>query len=65
MAFMAHEAATIDPGARIGEATRMWHSVHIRAGARIGARCSLGHNVFVGIGVVIGDNVKVQNSVKS
>lgn len=63
VAYSVHSSAIVDPGARIGEATRVWHFVHVCGGARIGARCSLGQNVFVGNDVVIGDNVKVQNNV--
>jgi len=58
-----HSTAIIDPGASIGDGTRIWHWVHVCAGARIGAGCSLGQNVFVGNRVVIGNNVKIQNNV--
>jgi UDP-2-acetamido-3-amino-2,3-dideoxy-glucuronate N-acetyltransferase len=58
-----HPTAIVDEGALIGEATRIWHWVHICSGARIGERCSFGQNVFVGNDVQIGDNCKVQNNV--
>lgn len=58
-----HETAIVDPGATIGEGTRIWHWTHVCSGARIGAGCSLGQNVFVANDVVIGNNVKVQNNV--
>jgi UDP-2-acetamido-3-amino-2,3-dideoxy-glucuronate N-acetyltransferase len=58
-----HASAIVDPGAQIGEGTRVWHWVHVCAGARIGRNCSLGQNVYVGNRVVIGDNVKIQNNV--
>lgn len=58
-----HETAIVDPGATIGEGTRIWHWAHVCSGARIGAGCSLGQNVFVANDVVIGNNVKVQNNV--
>ena len=61
--YWAHETAIVDPGARIGSGTRVWHWVHVCAGARIGANCVLGQNVFVGNRVVIGNNVKIQNNV--
>ena len=60
---MIHETAIVDPGAEIGEGTRIWHWVHVCAGARVGRGCSLGQNVFIGNDVVIGDNVRIQNSV--
>jgi UDP-2-acetamido-3-amino-2,3-dideoxy-glucuronate N-acetyltransferase len=61
--YVAHETAIVDPGARIGAGTRVWHFAHVCAGATIGERCSLGQNVFVGNRVVIGSNVKIQNNV--
>ncbi len=63
MSFFKHETAIIDPGAQIGDETRIWHWVHVCGGAKIGKECSLGQNVFIGNDVVIGDNVKVQNNV--
>jgi len=63
MAATIHPTAIVDPGAELGEGTRVWHWVHVCAGARIGAGCSLGQNVFVGNDVVIGNNVKIQNNV--
>ena len=63
MAATIHPSAIVDDGAQIGDATRVWHWVHVSAGARIGRGCSLGQNVFVGNDVVIGDNVKIQNNV--
>jgi UDP-2-acetamido-3-amino-2,3-dideoxy-glucuronate N-acetyltransferase len=60
--YFAHETAIIDPGAKIGPRTRIWHWVHVGANAEIGADCSLGQNVFVGR-ARIGNNVKIQNNV--
>ena len=62
-AYTVHPSAIIDEGAQIGEATRIWHWVHVCGGARIGRGCSLGQNVYVGNRVVIGNNVKIQNNV--
>jgi UDP-2-acetamido-3-amino-2,3-dideoxy-glucuronate N-acetyltransferase len=59
----AHDSALIDPGAALGEDTKVWHFSHVCGGARIGARCSLGQNVFVANDVLIGHNVKIQNNV--
>ena len=58
-----HPSAIVDPGATIGDGSRVWHFVHVCAGAVIGRDCSLGQNVFVGNRVRIGDNVKIQNNV--
>lgn len=63
MDFQSHETAVIDPGASIGDGTRIWHWTHVCANSEIGAGCSLGQNVFVASGVRIGDNVKIQNNV--
>jgi len=63
MNYTVHETALVDPGAEIGEGTRIWHWVHVSAGAVIGKQCSLGQNVFVGNKVRIGNNVKIQNNV--
>ncbi len=63
MSHYAHETAIIDPGAQIGEGSRIWHFAHVCAGARIGAGVSLGQNVFVANRVVIGDHCKIQNNV--
>lgn len=63
MSYFKHDTAIVDDGAQIGEATKIWHWVHISAKARIGAGCSFGQNVFVGNNVVIGNNCKVQNNV--
>lgn len=60
---MIHATAIVDPGAQLGEGTRVWHFVHVCAGARIGRDCSLGQGVFVGNDVRIGDRVKIQNHV--
>jgi UDP-2-acetamido-3-amino-2,3-dideoxy-glucuronate N-acetyltransferase len=58
-----HQTAEIEPGAVLGEGTRVWHQGHVRRGAVIGSGCNLGKNVFVDEGVVIGDRVKIQNNV--
>lgn len=58
-----HPSAIVDPGATIGDGSRVWHFVHVCGGAVVGRDCSLGQNVFVGNRVRIGDNVKIQNNV--
>ena len=60
---MIHETAVVDPGAQVGEGTRIWHYSHVMPAARIGKNCILGQNTFVGNKVVIGDQVKIQNNV--
>lgn len=63
MSYTQHPSAIVDDGAQIGEASRIWHFVHVCAGACIGKGVSLGQNVFVGNKVVIGDRCKIQNNV--
>ena len=63
MSVTIHPTAIIDEGAQIGEATRVWHWVHVCSGAKIGDGVSLGQNVFVGNNVVIGARCKIQNGV--
>jgi UDP-2-acetamido-3-amino-2,3-dideoxy-glucuronate N-acetyltransferase len=63
MNYTCHPSAIVDPGAEIGDGSRVWHFAHVCGQARIGKNVSLGQNVFVGNKVVIGDNVKVQNNV--
>jgi len=63
MNYTVHPSAIVDPGAQIGEGSRVWHFVHVCAGAKIGKGVSLGQNVFVGNKVAIGDHCKIQNNV--
>jgi UDP-2-acetamido-3-amino-2,3-dideoxy-glucuronate N-acetyltransferase len=63
MAFEVHKTAIVDPGATIGDGTRIWHWVHICPTAVIGRNCNLGQNVYVGNSVRIGNRVKIQNNV--
>jgi UDP-2-acetamido-3-amino-2,3-dideoxy-glucuronate N-acetyltransferase len=63
MAATIHPTAIVDPGAQIGDGTKVWHWVHVSGGARIGRNCTLGQNVFVANRAVIGDNVRIQNNV--
>ncbi len=58
-----HEKAVVEPGARIGEGTKVWHFAHVRSGAKIGRNCVLGKDVYVDAGVEIGDGVKIENGV--
>ncbi len=61
--YFAHPSAVIDPGAAIGDGTKIWHFSHVMPKAVIGQRCSLGQNVVVSNNVTIGNNVKIQNNV--
>jgi len=61
--WSADTTAIVEPGAQVGNGTRIWHHSHVRAGASIGENTSLGKNVYVDTDVVIGSRVKVQNNV--
>lgn len=61
--FFVHPSSVIDPGAVIGEGTRIWHFCHVMGNTEIGKGCILGQNVFLAAGVTLGNNVKVQNNV--
>ena len=61
--YMAHPSANIEPGADIGDGTRVWANTHIMRGAKIGKGCNIGENVHIASGVVIGDFCKIQNGV--
>lgn len=63
MGYEKHDSAVVDPGAEIGDGTRIWHFCHISGGARIGAHCVLGQNVYVAPTVTVGNGVKIQNNV--
>ncbi len=58
-----HSSAECEPGAVIGEGTRVWRFVHIASGARIGRGCSIGQGCHVASGAVLGDGVRLQNGV--
>jgi acetyltransferase-like isoleucine patch superfamily enzyme len=51
----------VDPGAGIGEGTKIWHLAQVREGAHLGRNCVVGRGAYIGPGVQIGDNCKIQN----
>lgn len=61
--MLVHSTAVVEPGARIGAGSRVWHHAHVRAGAVVGEGCTLGKNVYVDDGAVVGAGVKIQNNV--
>ena len=61
--YFAHETATVDPNAIIGDGTKIWHYSHICSGAKIGKNCNIGQNCYIAGGAIIGDNCKIQNNV--
>jgi len=63
MLLNVHPTATIDDGAVIGEATKIWHYTHVMPRCKIGDHCTIGQNVFIDNEVIIGNGVKIQNNV--
>lgn len=59
----SHPTAVVDPEAKIGAGTKIWHFSHVMAGAEVGEKCNIGQNVVVSPGVKLGRNVKIQNNV--
>ncbi|GGK79538.1 acetylglucosamine-1-phosphate uridylyltransferase [Sphaerisporangium melleum] len=53
--------ADVDPTAKIGAGTVVWHLAQVREDALLGEQCILGRGAYVGPGVRIGDRVKLQN----
>ena len=60
MSFFQHEKAIVEPGAQIGDGTRVWAWSHILGGAKIGTECNLCDHMFVENDVSIGDRVTVK-----
>lgn len=58
---MIADDARVEPGATVGDDTRVWHHAHIRTGAVVGAGCVVGAGAFVDAGVTVGDFSKIQN----
>ena len=56
---IAHQAASIDPSARIEEGVGLAPGVVIGAGAQIGAGAVIGANTVIGPGVVIGRRTRI------
>jgi UDP-2-acetamido-3-amino-2,3-dideoxy-glucuronate N-acetyltransferase len=61
--YFVHTTAVVDEGARIGQATKIWHYTHILVGCVIGERCVIGQNVMIGPDVLVGNRCKIQNNV--
>jgi len=59
-----HPSAILEPGAVVGDGTRVWAFTHVLPGARIGADCNLCDHVFVENDVVVGDRVTIKSGVQ-
>ena len=58
-----HHTAIVDPGAKVGAFTSIWHFCHVEARAVVGENCNLGLNVYVGNEAVVGNGCRLGNSV--
>lgn len=61
--LMIHKSAIVEPKAKVGKGTKVWHFSHIMDGAVLGDSCNIGQNVYIGGKAKLGRNVKVQNNV--
>lgn len=59
-----HSHALVEPGAMIGEGTRVWAFAHVLPGARIGKDCNICDHVFIENDVIVGDRVTVKCGVQ-
>ena len=59
-----HQQAIVEPGASVGENTRVWAFAHILPGAHIGSDCNICDGVFIENDVVIGDRVTIKCGVQ-
>lgn len=55
--------ANIEPGASVGEDTKVWDYAHIRKGAVVGDRCVISRGVQIDTDVHIGNGCKIQNGI--
>ena len=61
---LVHPSAILEPGAVVGQGTRVWAFTHVLPGARIGRDCNLCDHVFVENDVVVGDRVTIKSGVQ-
>jgi UDP-2-acetamido-3-amino-2,3-dideoxy-glucuronate N-acetyltransferase len=64
MAPTIHPKAIVEPGAVVGDGTRIWAFAHVLPGARIGEGCNICDHVFIENDVVIGDRVTIKSGVQ-
>jgi acetyltransferase-like isoleucine patch superfamily enzyme len=54
-------SADVDPRARVGAGSTVWHLAQVREGASVGRDCVIGRGAYVGPGARVGDRCKLQN----
>ena len=55
------ESADVDPSAKIGGGSSIWHLAQVRDQVVLGENCIVGRGAYIGSGVVAGNNCKIQN----
>lgn len=58
-----HPSSIVDPGAKLGDFTSVWHFSHVESRAVVGENCNLGQNVYVGNNAIVGNACRLGNSV--
>jgi len=53
--------ADVDPRAKVGPDSLVWHLAQIREYAQVSSGCIVGRGVYIGPGVIVGRNCKLQN----
>ena len=61
MAARIMASADVDPRARLGDGTSVWHLAQVREGAEVGATCVIGRGAYIGAGARLGDHCKIEN----
>ncbi len=59
-----HPNAIVEPGATLGEGSRVWAFAHVLPKAKIGQDCNLCDGVFIENDVIIGDRVTIKCGVQ-
>lgn len=62
--YFIHPQGIVEPGAQIGEETRVWAFTHILPQAIIGKACNICDHVFIENDVVVGDRVTIKSGVQ-
>lgn len=63
MSVFIHSTAEVDPGATVGQDTKVWNQAQLREGCVVGNYCNIGKNCYIDFDVKIGNRVKIQNNV--
>src|SRR5688572_18211227 len=59
-----HPQAIVEPGAEVGEGTRIWAFAHLLPSARVGRDYNVCDGVFVENDVIVGDRVTIKSGVQ-